>query len=203
SLAQRHTLMAVRTHRFTNIQTTDRHELSIPIETQEFEVAGLVPPTGGVFTWSGLHEALAPALAAPLAFHEHFTGNVQAKRIGWARLFYYNDALTTALALGQVGTPTLLHHRDTACFTPQWATETYGTRVDTTLLTTDGGYRLQDGYWWKPDETPVYHPSTGFFQLAAVTRPDGATTSFACDPDFLQIVQIDDPAGNRTRIELD
>jgi RHS repeat-associated protein len=201
--SQRRTLISATRQSFLNIDSNSRYELTIPYETQEFEIAGITPPRDAILDWVGLRQKLELALETPLAFDQDFTSGIQAKLIQWHRTYYWRDSADIALPLGQAGNPVLLHHVETACFTPAWASTTWGTRVDKSLLQNDAGLTLKDGYWWQSGETWVWNAAADFFQLAKIQRAEGQATSLSYDTDFLQITQIQDALGNTTRAEID
>jgi len=203
SPAQAQTLIAAFKHRFLALDTSERYETAIPIEEQELEVAGPPVPSSGVYGHEPLRASLAAALAAPLAFHQHFTGGVETRLASWYRHFYWNDAQNAALPLGSVGSRTLAHHSDQACFTPETVTQVFGLLADASLLQTDGGYRLTDGHWWRSTETRHCQPAAGFFRLERVERPDGGVTTYVYDPGNLALIELRDPLGNHTRAEID
>lgn len=201
--AQQRVIIGVRTHRYANVEELDRHEVGIPIEDREFEAHGLTPGPSGIFERDQLRQSLAPTLAAPLAYHEDFTGGVQARLIGWDRVLYWDDALNAPLPLGSVGVRTLPHHQESACFTPGFVSQVFDKRVDAKLLQADGGYQQQDGYWWRSGDTFHFQPASAFYRLARIERPDGGITLFSYDASFLTLVEIRDALGNSTRAEID
>ncbi len=201
--AQRRTLISATRQAFLNIDNRARHELAIPFETQEFELAGINPPRDGVLDWTTLRQVLDTALDNPLAFDQDFTSGLQARLIRWNRTYYWRDSADISLPLGQVGEPVLLHHVDNACFTMAWVTSALGARVDRNLLQNDAGCVLKEGYWWQSGETWVWNAASGFFQLASLQRAEGVATTFNYDADFMQITQIQDALGNITRSEVD
>lgn len=204
STAQQQILVSAQTYHYINIERPERYELGIPVETQAYEVVGLVPGATGVFEWDSLRQSIAAAIVTPLAYDQDFSPTgVQSRLITWERTFYWNDTLDTPLPLGSVGIQTLLHHTESACFTTTFINQTFGARIDTNQLRTEGRYQQQDGYWWQPSDTYHYQAASGFFQLARLERLDGGVTTVTYDPYALTIVEIQDALGNRIRGEID
>lgn len=205
SEAQRRHFVSAYEHRYINVDEDDRRELGIPVESKEFEISGLSAGASGLFQADDLRSKLAPALAAPLAYHESFAASgVQARVVGWDRSYYWNDGSTAALSLGAVGAQTLLHHEESACFTDALVGEVFGSRVSASMLKGEGGYVQRDGYWWQPDPVHYHASASGFFHLVRIESWDGGTTTYTYDtPYFLTPIEVRDDLGNRTTAEID
>jgi RHS repeat-associated protein len=201
---QQQLVITVTSSEVLSVDQADRYEPAIAVEHREYEAAGIPLQPGGIFTWDGLRAALAPLVASPKPFHEPLAGSVpEARLIGWDRHFYWNDSRTAPLALGGIGMKTLVHHTESACFTPDHVAQAYGGRVDATLLAGEGGYHEADGHWWRAGSTIHYHDADGFFQLAALERQDGAQTRVGYDADRLAVVELEDALGNRVGAGID
>jgi RHS repeat-associated protein len=187
---------------YVHIDTADRYELGIPVDQQEFELAGLTPGPSGVLGWSQLRADVLPAMAAAVRFHEPLPAGPAARLIGHQRCTYWDDNRTAALPAGQVGQPTLAHHIEIACFTPELVTRLFGADVDATVLG-DAGYVLADGHWWRIGETLHYHGADRFYLLDRAVRGDSATAGVAYDAADLHAVAAVDALGNTTRAALD
>lgn len=202
--AQQRVLMTASRGEVLNIDQPERYEIGIAVDRREFEIAGLPLLPASLFSWDAFHAAVPPLLATPLRFDETLTGvTPEARLIGWERYLYWNDAQTAPLASATISAVTLLHHSESACFTPELIAGAYGGRVDTSLLSGDGGYHSLGGYWWQTDSTLRYHDADGFFQLASLERADGAMTRLAYDADTLALVELEDAFGNRVSARID
>jgi Salmonella virulence plasmid 65kDa B protein/Insecticide toxin TcdB middle/N-terminal region/Insecticide toxin TcdB middle/C-terminal region len=131
-----------------NVDTPARHEVGIDIEEEQFELR-LPGVATAPLAHDDLRGAVWTALLAPLAPHESFAplaaAGPQARRTGWERTFYWNDAATAALPLGAVGERTLQHHQETACLTDQLVDDIFGDRVDAAATLPGLGYLAADG----------------------------------------------------------
>jgi RHS repeat-associated protein len=202
--AQQRLLIVASANRFANVEEMGRYEVGIPVESREFEVNGLAVGTSGLIEAGDAVGTLSAATADPLAHDGDFTGvGVEARLIGWDQFYYWNDVADAALPLGSIGAGTLIHHQESACFTPAFIDQVFGTRLDTDLIEGAGGYREHDGYWWRPGATHHFADAAGFFQLARVERPDGAVTTFTHDAESLAVIGIEDAVGNRISGEID
>jgi RHS repeat-associated protein len=203
TLAQTVVSVSAHRHRFVHRDERDRYELAIPVETEDFEVAGVQTPGSGLVRPEAIDTSIALALESPLAGHQPFAAGVSARRLEWDRTYYWNDDRSAALPLGEVGILTRLHHEEAACFTPQSVAEIYGDRVDAAFLESECGYVLRDGHWWQREPVHHFEKTSGFALPERVERWDGATTITTHDRYFLRPVEVTDAAGNRTVAEID
>lgn len=163
----------------------NRFELALPIETKQFELP-LPPRDGGLYTPEGIRGALADALDTTLDFHAWIDPDVpdaQARLVGWEQTFYWSQTAPAALPLGEVGTPALVHHSESACFDEPSISTILADRAPPEMLAA-GGYRL-----------PV-----------RIERPDGGATELIHDPTHpthLTLAEVLDPRGKRTRADID
>jgi RHS repeat-associated protein len=189
----------------THLDTTDRYELGIPIESREYELTGLTPDTADIVSWARLRAEVLPAMAAAVRFHEPLLGgqaDTTARSIGWLRNRYWNGTRTAALPTGQVGAPTLLHHAETACFTPELIDQIFAGDVPPATLT-GAHYALADGHWWSVGDTLHYHGPDHFYLTARAVRGDSATARISYDAANLHPLAAVDAVGNTTQAELD
>ncbi|AUX37642.1 MULTISPECIES: SpvB/TcaC N-terminal domain-containing protein [Sorangium] len=197
-------IVTARRTRLANLETDSRYELGLPVEEQVLEVS--LPDLGAaVLPFAEAKAQIAQALAAPRAFHESLAGLAApaSRLISWEQSFYWNDDLTGALPLGQVGAVTLPHSSAEACFTPELAAAVYGARVDGDLLAGEGGYVLRDGYLFRPSAVSRYASAADFHHLTGLVRPDGAASTLVRDATRMFLVEAHDPLANVTRAEID
>ena len=190
-------------HRFVHRDERDRYELAIPVETEDFEVAGVQTPAAGLLRPEAIDTSVVLALEDPLGAHQSFATGVSARRLEWDRTYYWNDDRSAALPPGEVGALTRLHHEEAACFTPRLVAEIYGDRVDAAFLESECGYLLRDGHWWQREPVHHFETTSGFALPERRERWDGATTITSYDRYFLRPVEVTDAAGNRTVAEID
>lgn len=184
--------------RVIHVDTEERFERAIPIESRILELLGLDHLT--VTRNRMIAADIDLALAAPLAHHAAPGGAVAARLWSWERSFYYDDALTTPLPLGQVGTKTFVHHESAAVFDAPWPAAIFAGRVDDARLFAEG-YRIEDGYWWRDDPVHIWGTDTAFAPLVATLRPDGTGPRLEYE-DQVPAASTD-AVGNRTEAVLD
>jgi RHS repeat-associated protein len=198
--------------------TLDRFEVAVPIETFEYELLGLVPPSAPVQPTdrgdpppTALGDAIATRLRAalqqPLQADQQWPSSqgTHARIIGRHRHYYWSTDRLGPLPLGQVGTPTLHHHDEDACFTDQSIAAIGGPlagSADATHLP-GLGYLSDQSYWWSQGNTIEYSSGASFNQPTRMTRWDGAVTQIHYDPYWLEPVLHIDAADNRTSVEID
>jgi RHS repeat-associated protein len=190
---------------FAHQDDLDRYLVGVATETEGFELAGVDTSATGVVRRAELRAGLPAALAGALDVHEPVgagTG-LRARRREWERYFYWNDARTAALPLGQVGAPLLVHHEETACFTDPLVQDIFEARVDAGMLAGEGGYVQADGYWWQPGPTYHHRGPDQFYSLEEEDAPTGGTTRFTFDAAVLVHTEVRDALGNTTRVETD
>lgn len=188
--------------RFANV--TDPYvRVGVPFEEYGYELGGLSAPASGYFTMEEMREAVETALGNRIAYGEPFTpGEIQARLFSWERDYYWNEAQTEPLQLGEITQRVLHHHSETAAFTPELVARVYDGRVtDEMLASTDasgGGYAARDGYWWAPSETSYYFAdAAAFFLPLRTTTVFGGETIVGYDPYFMAPVETRRYAGDR------
>jgi RHS repeat-associated protein len=202
--AQGRCLAEATRERLLSIDDEGRHEVAIPVESEEFELAlPGVSAASAPLDAQALTSQVTAALAAPLQHHEPLAGpGVRARRLEWERSRFWNAARTAPLALGQAAPPTLIHHEETACFTTEFADEIYGGAVDAAGLAARG-YVAADGVWWQSGPVQRFAGPAAFYTETGVEEGDGTRTAVRQDPYSLTAVEITDAAGNAWRAEVD
>lgn len=176
-----------------------RWEPGIDIADAEFALTGFVPDESGILDYRQLREPVAAAVAAPVDFDADAPPGPAARRLGWRRTYFWDQARSQALPHGQVGPVTLPHHTEQACLTTGFA-EAAGDAITDGLLT-GAGYTHANGYWWRDGET--VHFQQRFNLPLRTVRPDGGRTLFDYDDADFAPVSITDPLDNITTGTLD
>jgi len=123
-------------------------------------------------------------------------------RLTIARSYYYNDALSGALPLGQCGTRALPYHSHTAAISEGQRASVFGTDVDATLLTTDGGYVSAESLFWAVSGRQVFDASAFYLPTSGID-PFGNTTTIAYDTHDLFVTSMTDAIGNVVTVSHD
>jgi RHS repeat-associated protein len=192
---------------FLNIDMADRYQAGVALDHKQFEVEGLRPQANALFDFGTLRISLNTAMSAPLDFHEPFQPAAaygQARLVQWQRSHYWNDDRSAAAPHGQAGRTILLHHQEDACFSEGLIGDVFGGLVVPSMLQNDGGYSLQNGYWWQKKINLHYLPAHAFHLLSVEERPNGNFTRYTYDmPYYLALTQVRDALGNSTRADID
>ncbi len=200
--AQQVPIAIAREQDVAGVQTADRHVLGIPLEQREYEVGGLTLASGAVLDRDQAAADLPAVLADPLRFDQAFGAGPQARLIGRTRALYWDDDQAGVLPAGSFGAPLLLHHDESAVFTPQWAADTFGSKVRAADLSA-AGYVLDDGLWWKSSDVNEHAAPAHFRLLTATVRRGGERTTFSYDADDLDVLTVTDALNNVTAATYD
>ena len=194
--------IAITEHVRANVDEPTRLLLGLPIATTMFELVGVVPD-GDRITPARLRAAdVEAALASPWPFDHALDPDANApaaRRLGWQRTFYWNDAGDRALALGEVGLRGRPHHTEDACFTAELLAAAFAERVDAAMLE-QLGYTFDGSLWWRASVVQQYGE---LGVIAGSVRGDGATTSLVHDADHLVVIASIDAVGLQTSFEPD
>ncbi len=191
-----HAELTQRQHR--NFDSETRFEVGIEVEERRFALTGLAPTGSQSFSRSQLVTQIQQALASPLAFHDPpSNGSPRARLIGYRRNRFWNDDRSAAASPANVGAVTLLHHVERAVFPEASVDPLYDGRVDGAVLSVDGHYRREGGFWWADDATYHYRDAVAFFRLREEATPGGARQVHTFDAHFLLVAAVDDVFGNR------
>lgn len=193
-----------------DVGTTDRWRIGVPVATRSYEIGGVFPPEGELFTKPQLVEGLAAAESLPtLAFHEELSGSTPQRRlISRTLATYAADDLAAELSPGQVGVRALPWRSYQQAFAPGQVEHLYDQPVSngngTDALLAEAGYvrRPDDPAWWMPSARSVFDPDH-FYLPTAHHDPFGAVTEVTYDaPHYLAPVRVTDPVGNVMTAQL-
>jgi RHS repeat-associated protein len=91
--------------------------IGLEYQQRTFQLHGLDPGPSGYFSFEDVGEQVGQALADVIPYASPFTpGARQARVTDWSRVYFWNDAQTAALPLGQTGLRALEHHQARAVF---------------------------------------------------------------------------------------
>jgi RHS repeat-associated protein len=206
--AQARSWVRIDDRALVNFDEPQRYELGIPSEGKSCELVGVVPGANGLFSRDQLQGvAIVAALAAPGPHYVYPPDDPSvgpaARLFSWVQSFYWDDARSVARPLGQVGSLTLPHHEETACFAPIFAANVLGARVSTDAQIAALGYMQRSALWWQADAVRGYASPAGFSMPVSLVRGDGATTQLVYDAYQIAIERLTDPLGNLTVAEID
>ena len=205
--AQQSDYLTAAVHRFVDTDTVVRYQPGVLVEGQDFEINRFDHPAEGLIRPDEIRLAFAALISSALAFDAPLptAGPAQARLTAWHRTYFWNNALNAVLPAGQIGVNPLAHHEETACFTPNFVSQVYGGKVTAVQLSdpNEGDYTLNDGYWWQKTPVNHYKGQSEFFNLDTIERSAGNLTTYAYDSYKLNIIEITDAAGNKTKGEID
>lgn len=192
----------VSDHEMVHAEDDDRFELGIPTQERDYELRGLL-----VAGRIGRDQLRAPDVTAALSAphrHDEDLGTPAApaaRLLTWSRTIYWDEARTAALPLGAVASRVLVHHEESAVFSPDFVADVFsGSADDARLIKL--GYALRDGCWWQSDDVQLWDAG-GFDLRAGLQHRDGTSTQFSYDPHQLAIVAVTDARKQQTTSELD
>jgi RHS repeat-associated protein len=180
---------------FINIRH-DGNLVGVPCVEQEFEIGGLKLGDEKYFAFADIECLVETALNNPIPNGEQLpSGEVAALLLSWQESYYWNDTQTAPLPLGEATPRALIHHAAEAVFSDQTLKRLFedsGHAVSEDILTNEGGYVHDRGYWWNNDLTAYYGKASVFFQLISARDQFGGLTAQQFDPYALFPVRVID-----------
>ena len=142
--------------RYTNVREGFRL-IGVPYEQLTFEVGGLDLKGDGYFTFEAVKAQVDVALRHRIPYGVDFTpGAPEARALAWQQVYFWDQGQNNELPLGQISERALLHHRQDASFSGEWARMIYADKVDEALLER-AGYRKGGDHWWNKGLTQHYY----------------------------------------------
>lgn len=176
--------------------------IGTPVEDRSYEIglAEPVTPTGP-FSAAALADLLEEAARDEIPYHQPLSGaHPQRRLIARTRYTYCSDDLTEELPPRSTGLRALPWGVYRQAFADGQVQALYGDRVtDTTLA--EAGYVRHGGLWWAPAPRQIFDPDRTYLPVAQID-PLGARWTIGYDPHLLHATEVTDPAGNRTRADL-
>ncbi|MFL5624171.1 MAG: toxin TcdB middle/N-terminal domain-containing protein, partial [Ktedonobacteraceae bacterium] len=183
------------------VDVEEFYRIGVPSETRSYEITGIAQPQGGnaLFTLSAILTQVQNA--GNISYEVSPTAGVVQKRlIEHMQIVYYKDDLSGPLPLGQVESHALPYQTYKEALTPGLVTQVYGSRINDTLLKSEGGYIQQNGAWWVPSSRSV-PDARQFYLPVQVIDPLGNTSTITYDSYALLIKQTKDPLKNVVQAE--
>lgn len=130
--------------------TEGYRQLGVPYQSRTFAVEGLTLNGQLYFSFAEIERQVQAALAPceTEELREQSVDEPTARLLTWERNYYWNEQQDAVLPLGSVSTRALLHHSETAVFSPELLAATFDDKVTDSMLIDNGGYAFADGYWW-------------------------------------------------------
>ncbi|MCY1056207.1 SpvB/TcaC N-terminal domain-containing protein [Nannocystis sp. SCPEA4] len=171
----------------------DTYRLGVLVESRTYELAGLDGDPADPFTHA---ELLAHAdLATEVAYHVSPAG-AQKRLLSRSQVYYYSDNLASRLSLGQCGLRALPYETLTLAFTQAHLDAVFtGGELTGLALDTEGGYRSDNGLWWRPSGRVIFDP-TKFYLVSESRDVFGHATTFIYDDHALLLETATDALGN-------
>ena len=138
--------------------------------------------------------------------------------------YYYADDLASRLSLGSSGLRALPYETLSLAFTQAQLDAVFALKLTGLALDTEGGYREEDTFWWRPSgrvefdvdlfflvktsrdlfgNLTTFAYDTHGLLLESATDPLGNTVTVTNDYRFLTPTLVTDPNGNRQAVKLD
>ena len=178
--------------------------IGVPYESKSYEIGGLELNGKDYFNFDSIKIQVNGALTNTIRFEKSFDdGKCQARLLDWQRHYYWDDAQKKDLPLKEISARVLLHHSETAVFTPELITKVFDGKVTDNILIEDGKYLKKDDYWWNPGSTAYYGNNSNFYQLKEIVDPFGAETNISYDKYALNITSVTDALDNTVTAKID
>jgi RHS repeat-associated protein len=205
--AQSRDYITVDKHTFTNVDTPNNYQIGILFESKNYEVNHLNHDPDELIKLKDAQTIFDDLISNKIDFDQPFpTGGTSVARLtSWDRTYFWNDSFSDVLSLGQTGSKLFSHHEESACFNDAVISQAFNGKVTPAMLSTadEGNYIQREGYWWQRTAINHFLDADGFYNLARVEREAGNVTSYKYDPYHLNITEITDPLGNKTKGEID
>ncbi|ACV63633.1 YD repeat protein [Desulfofarcimen acetoxidans DSM 771] len=135
--------------------------LGIPCDSKTYEINGLDLQGQACFSSAQVNDQVKQSLENQIRNDEKFSaGIIQARLLSWERNYFWNEAQNAPLPLGEITEKALPHHSEKAVFTQETANSLLNGKAVPGLMETDGGYVLQEGYWWNRGLTQHFFKET-------------------------------------------
>ncbi len=167
------------------------YRIGVPIESRSYEIHGVAAQTG-LYPFGAI--AGFAATQNEIEYEAQPTGAVEKRLLKRERQLYWSDALTGALALGQVESRALPYETHKQALTPGLVA-LYGNRVDNNALQSAGYFSENDGSWWALSPRQSSDPAL-FYQASAFRDPFGNVTTVGYDYALL-VKQTTDALSNQ------
>jgi hypothetical protein len=194
-------------HIFHNSNKLAQYQTGILYESKRFEVNHIARNADELIQLNEVKPAFDNWTNNALSFDKTLpdVGNTAARLIDWNRTYFWNDAQTDVLPLGQSGKVVLAHHEETACFNSELIHQVFNGKVTNGMLSggDEGNYIEKDGYWWQRTAVNYFKKISGFYVLDKVETQAGIFTAYGYDDYFLSIIETTDPLGNITKGAMD
>ncbi|MCP3885966.1 MAG: hypothetical protein GY700_10935, partial [Propionibacteriaceae bacterium] len=169
------------------------HLLGIPNDSRSFEIGGITVSTPGYLGFDEMAAHLSETDSVNGALHpskiirfdQSLTTGPQARLISWQRFAYWNQAQSSGV-FGEVTDKGLVHHVETAMFTPELLDAVYGTNGITGGMLTEGGYKSypsgdEAAYLWNAGIVQFYEGAAGFYLPNETQDPWGNSVTVTFD----------------------
>ncbi|KMQ50402.1 putative insecticidal toxin protein [Chitinispirillum alkaliphilum] len=199
-LQQRKGSAVLEINDISHIDTETVFLLQTPIQHLSYEL-GISPDALQFLTVEALKQKVLECLDNILPFSSVVTPNT-ARLLTHTQNYYWNEAQSDALSLGQVGSHRLLHHTAHAVFDSEIPERMYGEGVGEEDLE-HAGYQFRDGYYWNPGLVQYYLSREEYHLPVATEDPFGARVTVTWDDYLIAPVRTEDALQNSVTAEID
>ncbi|MEI6349455.1 MAG: toxin TcdB middle/C-terminal domain-containing protein, partial [Bacteroidota bacterium] len=190
-------------NRFINkTETGEIHLIGAGCETKAYEITG-IPFINHKFEKEALKTAVTdPDLITEIAYTATPGTTPEKRKIQHDRVYYWDEALTQHLLLGNIAPHALPYQKQSLEITQDILdiVNNDGTKITTTMLQNEGKYLQEGTNWWTISEIQTFD-ATAFYQPVSVTDPFGGTTQLSYDSHKLLIESVTDADNRTTTVE--
>ncbi|NSL86926.1 hypothetical protein ECE50_008805 [Chitinophaga sp. Mgbs1] len=140
------------THAY-NLPPATGYLIGVTCELKTYSIDGM-QPAGNYFTFAEALEQVNAALA-------NTSGLPMAKLTDWQQNYFWNEKQDGVMPLRELTVLSLLHHQQNVVFLQDYIENVTinNQKVITAADLAEGGYLLQDGYYWNPGMIGYYYTS--------------------------------------------
>lgn len=183
--------------------STSFYRLAIPYQSKGYEITGISSANGKLVPVTLVGQIAA---ATAINYEDSPSTGVEKRLLSQQRMYFYNEDLTAALALGSVASHAMPHRSLTLALTPGLVTDGFNndgtTRVTEAMLLNDGKYMKEDNLYWAPSGVMSFDDGH-FFVMTENTDSFGNSTTFAHDSYHLAATTVTDALGNEISSDID
>ncbi|MDJ0899037.1 MAG: SpvB/TcaC N-terminal domain-containing protein [Xenococcus sp. MO_188.B8] len=182
-------------NRFINTRGEDINLLGIPLENKSYEITNLtLSEDRQYFSFAEINDYL-----------EQVLNSSESNLLSWQRHYYWSPEHRISLPLGEVSPEALLDRTEMAEFSRERVQQAFSSALNQerleVLLSTEGGYQLEDNYWWNPGLRQTYNSADQFFLPKAAIDPFDNATTYEYDLYHLLPVKVTDALNNEMVVE--
>ena len=176
------------------------YRLGVPVESRAYEITGLAGDLTNTTTRAELLAHIAGATLIP--YEVSADADAKKRLLSRVQQYYYANDLNSPLPLGSCGARALPYETLSFAFNQAQLDDIFEGRLTGVALDTEGGYREEGTFWWRPSGRVEFDPEL-FYRVESSRDIFGNITTFAYDAHGLLLESATDPLGNTVAVSND